>query len=151
METCRKCLVIGAASMALAVSCGAFGAHRIKSVLLDQVEAGEITGVERIDTSRSWDVAVRNHGIHSIGLVLLGLVVSFCSPGHLRWARILMLAGILLFSGSIYIYIAVKVTSGMQLATLMILVPVGGLSWIVGWVLLAIGFYRGATANSKLD
>ena len=104
MVTCKKCLVIGAASMALAVCCGAIGAHAIKSALREQVEAGEITDVERFDISHGWDVAVRNHAVHSVSLILLGLAVALCSPGYLRWARALLLAGILLFSGLIYIY-----------------------------------------------
>jgi uncharacterized membrane protein YgdD (TMEM256/DUF423 family) len=151
MVPCKKCLVIGTASMALAIGCGAFGAHALKSVLLERVEAGEIKDVERFDTSHSWDVAVRNHGIHSIGLVLLGLATAWCSPGCLRWGRALLLAGIVLFSGLIYIYTAVKVTSGIPLTGLMFLVPLGGASWILGWILLAVGFYRGPVINRELD
>ena len=151
MESCKKCLVIGAASMAIAVFCGAIGAHAIKSVLLQQVDKGEITDVERFDISHSWDVAVRNHAVHSLSLILLGLAVSFCSPGYLRSARALLLAGILLFSGLIYIYTGVKVTSGTELTPLMYLVPLGGISWILGWILLAVGFFRGAVANSELS
>ena len=151
MATCKKCLVIGAASMALAVCCGAFGAHAIKSLLLEQVETGELTDIERVDISHSWDVAVRNHAVHSVSLILLGLAVAFCSPGYLRWARALLLAGIVLFSGLIYIYTGVKVTSGTELTPLMYLVPLGGMSWILGWILLAVGFYRHSAAISELD
>jgi uncharacterized membrane protein YgdD (TMEM256/DUF423 family) len=151
MVTCKKCLVIGAASMALAVCCGAFGAHTIKSLLLEQVETGELTNIERLDISHSWDVAVRNHAVHSVSLILLGLAVSFCSPGYLRWARALLMAGIVLFSGLIYVYTGVKVTSGAELTPLMYVVPLGGISWILAWILLAVGFYRHTAANSKLD
>jgi uncharacterized membrane protein YgdD (TMEM256/DUF423 family) len=151
MVSCKQCLVIGTASMALAIGCGAFGAHALKSVLLDRVEAGEMTDAERFDTSHGWDVAVRNHGIHSIGLVLLGLATALCSPGCLRWGRTLLLAGIVLFSGPIYIYTVVKVTSGIPPTALMFLVPLGGMSWIGGWILLAVGFYRGPAINKELD
>ena len=151
MATCKKCLVIGAASMALAIGCGAFGAHALKSILQEGVKAGELTENETLDTSHSWDVAVWNHGIHSLGLVFLGLATSFCSPSLFRWGRALLLGGIVFFCGLIYIYTAVKVTSGTPLTVLMFLVPLGGGSWILGWILLAVGFYRGPAINSKLD
>ncbi|MDP7206268.1 MAG: DUF423 domain-containing protein, partial [Pirellulaceae bacterium] len=151
MATCKKCLVIGAVSMAMAIGCGAFGAHALKSMLLEDVKAGEITDIERLDTSHSWDVAVRNHGIHSLGLVGLGLATSLCSPALLRWGRRLLLAGIVLFCGLIYIYTAVKVTSGTALTLLMFLVPLGGGSLILAWILLAVGFYCGPAVNNELD
>ena len=68
-----------------------------------------------------------------------------------RRFRALLMAGIVLFSGLIYIYTGVKVTSGTPLTVLMFLVPLGGASWILGWILLAVGFCRGPAVNSKLD
>ena len=85
MATCKKCLVIGAASMALAIGCGAFGAHALKSILQEGVKAGELTESESLDTSHGWDVAVRNHGIHSLGLVFLGLAWPEHFLADLAW------------------------------------------------------------------
>ena len=140
--TCKQCLVVGAISMTIAVAAGAIGAHLIKSKLERQVQANSITDIERFDISHSWDVAVRMHGLHSLGLIVIGLAVGSCSPRCLRWVGILLLAGIVLFSGVIYLVTATKLTALPSLGRIHLLIPLGGVSWIAGWIVLAAGFSR---------
>ena len=147
----KKFLVIGAVSMGLAVSCGAIGAHAIKADLQEKVAADEMTDVERFDVTHSWDTAVRLHGAHSLGLILIGLAAGSCSSRLRCWASGLLLAGIVLFSGMIYLYVALDLTTGRTISFLMLLVPIGGISWMAGWAVLACGFYHGPSAASQLD
>ena len=152
---CEKCmknsLLIGALSMGLAVALGAIGAHAIKSVLETKVSAGEMTDIERLDVTHSWDTAVQLHSAHSLGLILIGLAAGSCSSRLRCWASGLMLAGIILFSGMIYTYVALEATTDTTISFLMLLVPFGGISWMAGWAVLACGFYRGLSVDRQLD
>ena len=70
--------------------------------------------------------------LHALGLLLLGVVVQLAGERLcLRWAARLMLAGIVLFSGSIYLMTA-GLPRGLGMVT-----PLGGVSFMVAWALLA--------------
>lgn len=145
---CRKCLVAGSLSMVLAVAAGAIGAHLINSRLVKQVEEGSIGETERMDIRHSWDVAVRTHAVHSLGLLLLGLASVSCPEVTCRRVAFLMILGILLFSGVIYLVTVAKV-AGTNLPGIHYLIPLGGISWMVGWGMLAVGFSRGMAGNDE--
>ena len=115
----RRCLTIGAVLMALGVMLGAFGAHLLQAQLTPQRFASYQTGVHY-------------HMLHALGLLVIGIVarVTGESP-HLRWSARLMLAGIVFFSGSIYL-----MTAGAP-RWLGAVTPVGGVSFMVAWALLA--------------
>jgi uncharacterized membrane protein YgdD (TMEM256/DUF423 family) len=98
----------------LAVALGAFGAHALKSQLM-------VNG-----TLAMWEKAVLFHLVHAVVLLLLGTRIPL--PLLACW---LFVIGILLFSGSLYIY-AVS-----QVRWLMMLTPLGGLSLLSGWLALA--------------
>ncbi|HTB11975.1 MAG TPA: DUF423 domain-containing protein [Bryobacteraceae bacterium] len=113
---------IGAALMALGVMLGAFGAHALK---------------ERLD-AYSMDVyqkAVFYHFIHALGILIVartgGLTQSACTT-----ICALLLAGIVLFSGSLYL-LAITGTKALGAIT-----PFGGLSFIAAWLLLAYHLLR---------
>jgi uncharacterized membrane protein YgdD (TMEM256/DUF423 family) len=115
----RRCIAAGALLMLLGVILGAFGAHALQSLLSPQRLASYHTGVDY-------------HLLHSLGLVALGLVAQLTAEtAQLRWSARLMLAGIVLFSGSIYLMAA-----GAP-RTLGIVAPLGGLSFMAAWGLLA--------------
>jgi uncharacterized membrane protein YgdD (TMEM256/DUF423 family) len=83
-----------------------------------------------------WEKAVFYHFIHGMGVLVVSLLPrtqTFPAPGasHVCW---LLLAGILIFSGSLYL---LAVTG---LRTLGMITPIGGLAWIAGWLLLAYYF-----------
>jgi uncharacterized membrane protein YgdD (TMEM256/DUF423 family) len=115
----RRCIAAGALLMLLGVILGAFGAHALQSLLSPPRLASYQTGVSY-------------HLLHSLGLVAVGLVAQqTAETAQLRWSARLMLAGIVLFSGSIYLMAA-----GAP-RTLGMVAPLGGLSFMAAWGLLA--------------
>jgi uncharacterized membrane protein YgdD (TMEM256/DUF423 family) len=110
---------IGCLSMASAVALGAFGAHALKSSIKDE------------KLLKTWDTAVQYHFIHS--LALLAIPSNHIGPRGL-WGIRLLSAGILLFSGSLYLL----VLSGKK--SLGAITPIGGVAFILGWIFLATAF-----------
>ncbi len=105
----------------LAVALGAFGAHGLKDILA------------RHDTAAIWQTAVFYHFIHAVMLFVLAGRSPF-STGP--WCSFLV--GIVIFSGSLYL---LAVTNLRWLGAI---TPLGGLSFIVGWVWLAVAPARPA-------
>jgi uncharacterized membrane protein YgdD (TMEM256/DUF423 family) len=115
----RRCIAAGALLMLLGVVLGAFGAHALQQLLTPKQLASYQTGVHY-------------QMLHAVGLVLVGLVARTMGEGNaLRWAARLMLAGVLFFSGSIYL-----MTAGAP-RWLGAVTPVGGVSFMAAWALLA--------------
>ena len=121
----RRCVLAGALLMALGVLLGAFGAH----VLQSQLEPRRFA---------SFQAGVQYHALHALGLLLVGLVARASGETvRLRWSARLMLAGIAFFCGSIYL-----MTAGAP-RWLGMVAPVGGVSFIAAWALLAWHALRG--------
>jgi len=115
----RNCIAAGAILMVIGVMLGAFGAHVLQAQLTPKQLASFQTGVHY-------------HMLHSLGLLLVGIVAQVTAGGaRLRWSARLMLAGIVLFSGSIYL-----MTAGAP-RWLGMVAPVGGVSFMVAWMFLA--------------
>jgi len=110
------------ALLALATVCGAFGAHAHLAP-------------ERLQL---WDTAVRYHFFHALGLIGVGLTLLTRDAPALRLAAALLVAGIVLFSGSLYAF-----SLGAPQA-LGLLTPLGGLAWIAAWLLFAWAAWRHA-------
>ena len=114
-------LVLGSANAALAVVLGAFGAHRLKMQLTDQM-------------LNIFQTAVQYHFFHALGLIAVGLITTQFSPSiWFKWSGWLMFLGILLFSGSLYIL------SISNIKWLGAVTPFGGTAFILAWVILIIG------------
>jgi uncharacterized membrane protein YgdD (TMEM256/DUF423 family) len=111
-------ITIGACSGALAVMLGAFGAHGLKDRLSEKMLANWMTGVEY-------------HFYHTVALLIVGLLALKFQSGALNASGWSFLAGILIFSGSLY----VMALTGMT--RLGAITPIGGLLFIAGWILLA--------------
>jgi len=120
----RLFLVVGAIAAGLAVALGAFGAHGLESRVTP----------ERLETFKT---GVQYHMIHA--LALLAVSWAFTQwPGRLvEGAGYCFLAGIVLFSGSLYLLVLTN-TSWLGAVT-----PLGGVAFIVGWGLLAWGVVSG--------
>jgi len=103
---------------------GAMGAHG--SVHDALVAAGKLD---------AWEVAVRYHLPHSILLYILALFIGHGSKSC-RWAWRLLFTGVLLFSGSIYLL------SSFGWKFLGPITPLGGLSLMLGWLLLAMSRWQ---------
>ena len=110
----------GAAALGLAVILGAFGAHGLK----DRLDAYSASVYEK---------AVFYHFIHALGLLIVPLLLKagYLSPTQVTWVCSFLLAGILLFSGSLYVLAVTRVPA------LGIVTPLGGLSFIAAWLMLA--------------
>jgi uncharacterized membrane protein YgdD (TMEM256/DUF423 family) len=121
MITAKSILIVGALSNALCVGLGAFGAHALKDLL------------EKNGYLKTYETAVQYHFVHSLALLLVGiLVLKFEMHPYFRWSGALFMAGIILFSGSLY---ALSI-SGIKI--LGAITPFGGLSFILGWIFLAL-------------
>lgn len=110
----------------LAVGLGAFGAHGLRA-RLDAYSLG------------IWDKAVFYHTIHALGLLIVSVAARTGMLTDQAEARVsqLLIVGILLFSGSLYL-LAVSGVKSLGAVT-----PLGGLAFIAAWLLLAIHLARG--------
>jgi uncharacterized membrane protein YgdD (TMEM256/DUF423 family) len=123
-ETTKLLLVCGAILAGLAVILGAFGAHGLKKTL-----SGEMMEV--------YKTAVDYHFLHAFGMLLAGMfLLHYPESKTLLWAGISFLIGILLFSGSLY---GLSLT---EIRKLGMITPLGGVAFIIGWILMAYGMYR---------
>ena len=118
-------LLAGALNAALCVVLGAFAAHKLKGNLTEQALATFQTGVQY-------------HFYHSFALILLALLMLHINlqSAYFKSAGIGFLLGIFLFSGSLY---------GLSLYGWKFLgpiTPLGGLAFIVAWLLMCTGVYK---------
>jgi uncharacterized membrane protein YgdD (TMEM256/DUF423 family) len=118
----RFWIVSGAVLAAAAVSAGALGTHVLKETL--KLPESEL---------QTFDVAVRYQMIHALALILVGLLLNSHDVRLWRAAGAAFLLCIALFSGGIYLWL------GTGIKPFVHVVPIGGLAWIVGWLLLAVG------------
>lgn len=113
-------LIAGAVNAMLSVAFGAFGAHLLEGRVADKY----------LDT---WQTAVQYQMFHSIGLIAIAILMSSSligNLGSLSWAGYLMLAGIIIFSGSLY------VLSLTGISILGAITPIGGVAFIAAWILV---------------
>lgn len=110
-------LLLGALNGFIAVALGAFGAHGLEGKLSEKM----------IDT---WNKAVQYQMFHTMALFVTGLLMQKITAGSIVSAGWFFLVGIILFSGSLYIY------STTQIKTFAMITPLGGVAFLIGWVLL---------------
>ncbi|QRO00309.1 DUF423 domain-containing protein [Archangium violaceum] len=119
----RLWLILGAASAFISVAAGAFGAHALKTRL-------------SADLLTIFETGARYQMYHSLGLIAMGLLMQLRPNPLLNAAGWAMLAGIVLFSGSLY----ALALSGVRV--LGAITPFGGVGFLVGWVLFALAAWR---------
>ena len=120
----RRFLVTGALLLAAATMLGAWAAHGLEALIDAESVATFRTGVEY-------------HFYHALGLLAVGILIDRLGPGGLLLsAGWLLLAGILLFSGSLYV-LAFGIARFLGPIT-----PLGGLCFIVAWCCLAVALWR---------
>ena len=117
----RIFLTLGAANAFLCVALGAFGAHGLKQRLSAEMLAVYQTGVQY-------------HFYHALGLIMVGMVLlHYPASKPARTSGWLMLAGIVLFSVSLYA-LSLSGVRGLGAIT-----PFGGVAFLSAWALLAYG------------
>ncbi|HEY3179412.1 MAG TPA: DUF423 domain-containing protein [Casimicrobiaceae bacterium] len=115
----RLALTLASLLAFVAVALGAFGAHALKTRLAPDMQA-------------VWQTAVLYHGWHALALFGVGLLVlHFPDRIGLAWAGWLFVAGIVLFSGSLY---ALALTGVKSFGAV---TPLGGIAFLVGWLAVA--------------
>jgi uncharacterized membrane protein YgdD (TMEM256/DUF423 family) len=130
----RCWFVVGALLAGMAVAASAYGAHGIKP----RVDRAQIEA-QRLD---DFEIAARNHMIHAIALVLVGIVgQAGKSSWSVRIAGTAFLLGILLFCGGLYGYALSTNKNFLETA------PAGGISFMVGWAALAVAGWKSFAAR----
>ena len=109
---------------ALSIILGAFGTHMFEDYLLQN---------NRLNT---FEIAVRYQFYHVFFLLFIGLVYEMFNKKILKYAFFLVLTGILLFSGSLYL---ICFTNNGFLG---IITPFGGLALIMSWVCLFLSISK---------
>ncbi len=125
----KPAITAGAIFAALAVILGAFGAHALKEVL-------------QPDQLQTFETAVKYQFYHSFALVATGIIFSSFPFRQIRLASTFFIIGILLFSGSLYALTLLKMNGQVGLGGVSIITPIGGLFFIVGWLMLLWGVAR---------
>lgn len=121
-------LVIGATAAGIAVILGAFGAHALKEKLaVDQIQV--------------FETAVRYQVYHAFALIMLGILSEKFGSSLLNYSGYLFILGIILFSGSLYL-LSTRSLSGLDGKILGPITPLGGLCFIIAWLLFAISIFK---------
>lgn len=129
MMNSNTLLITGSVFMALGVAFGAFGAHIVQDILSP-------------DRFQVYQTGVEYHFYHAIGLLILGAVTYNAeNSGWFSLSGYSFVAGILIFSGSLYV-LTLTDTGWLGAIT-----PLGGIAFILGWVFFAVG----VVAKSQID
>ena len=112
-------LVLSAISGALAVLLGAFGAHLLKQTITPESLEVYKTGVQY-------------HFYHTFALLAVGIIGRQYPSAILKWSGYLFIAGIVIFSGFLYLLAITGIKA------LGLIVPIGGLSLVAAWICLLI-------------
>ena len=115
-------IILGALCTMMAVGTGAFGAHGLEGKLSDKYMS-------------VWEKAVNYQMYHGLGLIMIG-IISGTTSINVNWAGWLLFFGIVLFSGSLYILALT------QIRILGAITPIGGVLFIVGWLMLIIATFK---------
>jgi uncharacterized membrane protein YgdD (TMEM256/DUF423 family) len=118
-----KLLRIGALLAALAVILGAFGAHKLKELIDEKALL-------------NWETAVRYQFYHAVGIIIAAFAYSHRSEKSVRWAAWLFMAGILCFSGSVYL-LSLRNLLNINVLWVGPITPLGGFMFVSGWLALA--------------
>lgn len=117
-------LLLGSINMAVAIAIGAFGAHGLSGKVSDKMLA-------------NWQTGAHYHLIHALALILIGLTIAkFGNQILLTTAGWLIFTGIVFFSGSLYVMV---LTNQKILGAV---TPIGGVAFIVGWILYSVAAAR---------
>lgn len=114
---------------AIAVVLGAFGAHYLKQHISDYAV-------------NIFETGIRYQFYHVFALLAVGILYKDFSNKCVRWSGMFFIAGIILFSGSLYCLMLIKgfVIPGYNFIGA--ITPIGGVAFIAGWMLLFIGLLK---------
>jgi uncharacterized membrane protein YgdD (TMEM256/DUF423 family) len=122
-------LILGTVLGGLAVALGAFGAHGLKKLVPPETVATYQTGVQY-------------QMYHALALILVGILTERTANSFLNYSGLLFLGGVVFFSGSLYLIVSMQAMNKAIPTYIGIITPVGGLLFIIGWILLLLGIIR---------
>ena len=117
-------LIIGSCFAGLAVAIGAFGAHALKSIL------------EATNRMETFETGVKYQFYHALALILLGLLMQKFDHRMFSVAGYGFIAGVILFSGSLYVLSLSGITK------LGAITPLGGVAFLILWLAQIIGIIK---------
>lgn len=121
--TNRQLVIAASLTLLVGVAAGAFGAHAMRSHL-------------EPDMMAVWQTAVLYQLVHGLGMLAIATLGTRMPSPALSYAGTLMLVGVIIFSGSLYVLSATGVRS------LGAITPIGGLAFIAAWAMVAFAAYR---------
>ena len=116
-------VMTGALLAAIAVALGAFAAHGLKKIV-------------PAETVQTFQTGVQYQMYHSLALLLTGILYEKCSQKYVKIAGYFFIAGIVLFSGSLYTLTIGKAAEVTSFDNIGIITPLGGVCFIAGWLFL---------------
>ncbi|MCT2538258.1 DUF423 domain-containing protein [Aquibacillus koreensis] len=116
-------LLLGVLNGFLAVALGAFGAHGLEGKITEKA-------------IKTWEKAVNYQMFHTIALFLVGFLLTKYEGTSFVTAGWFFFAGIILFSGSLYIYATTSVK------VFAMITPFGGVAFLIGWILLGYAIVK---------
>lgn len=125
----KRFVAAGAVLAGLAVALGAFGAHGLKKIV-------------PAETVSTFQTGVQYQMYHALALLFAGILFEKFSQQYIRLAGIFFIAGILLFSGSLYLLTVFKAADTVGLEKFGLITPFGGLAFIAGWIFLLLAVLR---------
>jgi uncharacterized membrane protein YgdD (TMEM256/DUF423 family) len=130
----RRWIAVGALVGAIGVSFGAFGAHGLG----DYLESKGYAGDDLARRLKTFDIAIHYQLLSAVAMTLTGLALDRMASPAWRFAAWSFLVGIILFSG----LLKVLTFAGPSWNWIGAVVPIGGVTMIVGWLALALGALR---------
>lgn len=121
-------LGLGGTLAGLGVVLGAFGAHWLKQNAPDSVP--------------TFQTGVQYQMYHAFALIIVGILFEKFGVKAMNWAGISFFLGTVLFSGSLYALSALKATGKVGLGGVGIITPIGGLFFILGWILFLWALFK---------
>lgn len=119
----KPLIIIASLSAMIATLLGAFAAHGLSHFFTEY-------------QMRIFQTGVLYQFIHSLAVLFIGILLFHIKHRFIQMSGLFFLVGIVLFSGSLY------VLSLLQFTALGMVTPFGGLAFILGWCLLAVGVYQ---------
>ncbi len=120
----------------LAVALGAFAAHALKERISDYAV-------------NIFETGVRYQFYHVFALLVAGILYKEFPNRFIKWAGILFITGIILFSGSLYCLMYIKGAVMPGYKWIGAITPIGGLAFILGWLSLFIGCFTKSNNAGK--
>ena len=122
-------MILGTVLSGLSIALGAFGAHSLK-----KIADAETVGI--------YQTGVQYQMYHALALIVVGLLVERMAGNLVNYTGYLFIAGIVLFSGSLYLIASLKAMHKTVPAFVGIMTPIGGLLFILGWVVLLVALLK---------